>query len=230
VRAAPGTLIMDLDFPIALRLKDRPVLVVGAGKIAEGRVHQLLEVGARVSVISPEATEALRGNPAVRLSLRPYQLGDCAGAFIVFTASNDRAVNEAVVHEARERGILVNAADAPELCDFYVPSIGRNGAVTVAVSTAGQAPALARVLRGKIMKAITADAGRVASLIGRLRKLLPSGAERTELFNALAQSVNLETELLMQTHSKQGGAIRRSLLRRWRARRDETFDKTGARP
>jgi precorrin-2 dehydrogenase / sirohydrochlorin ferrochelatase len=176
---------MTLDFPIALQLRGKRVLLVGAGRIAEGRLLQLLEVGARVRVVAPNATPAihrLAEAGQIELEQRGYALGDCSGASVIFTAADDAAVNRAVVAEARALGILANAADAPELCDFTIPSIGRRGPVTVAVSTSGQAPALARALRLRAMEAIGPEFGTLARLLGRLRRLdrSPKRAERLQ--------------------------------------------------
>jgi precorrin-2 dehydrogenase/sirohydrochlorin ferrochelatase len=164
------------------------VLLVGGGRIAEGRLHQLLEAGARVHLIAPEVTEAvhrLAAEGRFRLSPRPYQPGDCEGAFVVFTATDAPGVNLQVVAEARSRGILVNAADVPELCDFYVPSMERRGPVVIAVSTSGHAPGLARTIRQKLAATIGPEYGALARLIGRLRRILPPGARRTRQLQAL---------------------------------------------
>ena len=165
---------MKLDYPIALQLHGKKVLLVGGGRIAEGRLLQLLEVGAHVHVVAKQVTPAiaqLAERKQIELELRGYALGDCADAFVVFTATDEAEVNRAVVADARARRILVNAADAPALCDFHVPSIGRRGPVTVAISTSGQAPALARALRQRAMEAIGPEFGVLARLLGRLRKL-----------------------------------------------------------
>jgi precorrin-2 dehydrogenase/sirohydrochlorin ferrochelatase len=169
------------DFPIALQLHGRPVLVVGGGPVAAGRIQQLVEVGAVVTVISPVVTseiQALADSGALTLLHRPYTVGDCIGARLVFTASNDKAVNAEVVQEARSLNILANAADEPDLCDFFMPSIGREGSITVAVSTGGAAPGLSRHLRQRLMTGIGPEYARLARLLSRLRKVLPAGPAR----------------------------------------------------
>jgi precorrin-2 dehydrogenase/sirohydrochlorin ferrochelatase len=180
-----------LDYPVALRLAGRPVLLVGAGKVAEGRLEALLEAGAQVHAVAPTATELFHRRAAegrLRLSLRSYRPGDCEGSQLVFTATGDLEVSRAVASEARARGLLINAADLPELCDFYIPSVGRRGPVTVAVSTAGLAPSVAAIARRRAMKAIGPEYGLLARLIGRLRLRLPRGPARTQVFAALGAS------------------------------------------
>ena len=169
------------DFPIALRLEGRRVLVVGGGAVAEGRVRLLVEARARVHLVAPEATSTLTGLAAggtISWSRRGYQVDDCRGAALVLAATDDAEVNQAVAVEARALGILVNVADAPSLCDFHLPAVARRGPVTIAVSTAGEAPALAAHLRARIEAVVGPEYGTLARLLGRLRRILPSGPSR----------------------------------------------------
>lgn len=180
----------SLDFPVALQLRDRPVTMIGAGLIATGRVRQLLEVGAVVHVVAPLPSPEVRAWAAagrLQLSVRLYAPGDCAGAFIVFTATDDLEVNRAVVAEAREARLLVNAADRPELCDFTIPAIGRRGPVVIAVSTGGHAPALAAVLRDRLLVVAGPQFGTLARLLGRLRRFAPGGRDRARRMRGLIE-------------------------------------------
>ncbi len=181
---------MSLDFPISLRLHGKKVLLVGAGKIATGRLLQLIEAGAVVHVVAPEASpeiSKLAAEGAIHFFKRGFQAGDCEGASIVFSATDDKEVTLAVVAEARAKGILVNAADIPPLCDFYVPSFGRRGPVTVAVSTAGLAPGLSRAMKERALEAVGPEWGKLATLMGRLRKLTPPGPARTKALSTLVE-------------------------------------------
>ncbi len=185
--ASPDTAI---DFPVCLRLHGKRVLLIGAGTIAEGRALQLLETGARLRMIAPTATPTLRrlaSQGQLELLERPYAPGDLPGHTLVFVATDDRRVSEAVAEEARALGIWLNAADEPDLCDFTLPSIGRRGAITVAVSTNGQAPALARQLRQKLVDQISLHHVQLARLSGWLRRRLPRGASRSRLMRLLVE-------------------------------------------
>lgn len=177
-----------LDFPIALRLFDRPVLMVGAGKIATSRVVQLLEVGARVHVVAPAASPGvlrLAAEGKLQLSQRGFLPSDCEEVVVIFSATDDPAVTREVVAEARRRKVLVNAADLPELCDFFVPSFGRRGPLTLAVSTSGLAPGLSRIVKVRAMDAVGPEWGKLARLLGRLRRITPAGLSRTEAIAGL---------------------------------------------
>jgi precorrin-2 dehydrogenase/sirohydrochlorin ferrochelatase len=107
-------------------------------------------------------------------------------AFIVLTATDVPRVNEAVVYAARARRIPVNAADRPELCDFTLPAVGRRGPVTIAVTTSGEAPALASAVRSKVLQLIGPEYSVLARLLGRLRRRLETGPSRSALFRELA--------------------------------------------
>lgn len=139
-------------YPVFLELDGRLAVVLGAGPAIERRVTTLLRYGADITVISPDAGDALRALEAEgRITIEPrgYVRGDLEGAFIVFCAA-DSEVAAAVVAEAESRGCLVNVADDPERCNFLVPSTVRRGSLQLAVSTGGIAPALAKRLRARL--------------------------------------------------------------------------------
>ncbi|MFL5344498.1 MAG: bifunctional precorrin-2 dehydrogenase/sirohydrochlorin ferrochelatase [Hyalangium sp.] len=180
----------SIDYPVCLRLSGKRVLLIGAGTIAEGRALQLLESGARLRMIAPQATETLRRlatEGTLELLERPYEPGDVAGHALVFVATDDRRVSEAVAAETRSLGIWLNAADEPDLCDFTLPSVGRRGSITVAVSTNGQAPALARSLRRRLVEQISLHHVQLARLSGWLRERLPRSAARGRLLKLLVE-------------------------------------------
>lgn len=140
-------------FPLFLKLKKRPCLVVGAGNIGESKIAGLLEVDAAVRVIAPEATPQVQswaqaGNLDWRQ--RPFQPADLQGMFLVVAATSSTPVHEEIFAEARRLGVLCNVVDVPHLCDFYYPAVVRRGSLQIAVSTAGESPALAQRLRKEL--------------------------------------------------------------------------------
>lgn len=133
-------------FPIMLDLQDQRVVVIGGGAVAERKVGALVEAGAAVVLVSPSLTGTLAAlAEAGRLSWisRPYAPGDIRGAFLVYAASNDEAVNETVAREARSLGLPVNVASRAEAGSFITPGVLRRGRLTVAVSTSGAGPSAA---------------------------------------------------------------------------------------
>jgi precorrin-2 dehydrogenase/sirohydrochlorin ferrochelatase len=179
-----------IDYPVCLRLEGRRVLLVGGGTIAEGRALAALEGGARLRVVSPEATATLRAlatQGRLEWLARPYTSGDVRGHDLVLAAADDASVGPQVAQEARALGIWVNTADVPDLCDFTLPSVGRRGPITLAISTAGQAPAVARQLRRELTARVAPHHVWLARLSGWLRRRLPAGVERQRLLKGLVE-------------------------------------------
>jgi siroheme synthase-like protein len=132
-------------FPTFLRLKGRRVLLVGGGPVAAGKLRGLLDAGADVSVVAPTILEEIAGAP-VNTALRPFRASDLDGvSFVVAAAPPD--VNREVAAAAQARGIFVNAVDDVESASAYAGAVVRRAGVTIAISTDGEAPALAGLAR-----------------------------------------------------------------------------------
>ena len=140
-------------YPVFLNMNGQLCVVIGGGEIAERKVQALLEAGAVVTLIAPKCTaglQAMTANPSVTWHQRTYETGDLEGAFIAIAATDDRAVNEAATKEASELKTPLNVVDVTELCTFIAPSVIHRGPVTLAISTDGMGPALARKLRQEL--------------------------------------------------------------------------------
>ena len=168
-------------------LPSRQAIVVGGGAVAARKVEGLLEAGAQVKVISPLLTRELQlmaSAGAITFLPRPYQDGDLEGAYLVIAATDDPTVNQSVWTEAERRGCLINVVDDPQHSNFILPAVVRRGEVSVAVSTGGNSPALARRLRERIEKLIGPEYGALAELLGELRPELiadfPEGEARLQ--------------------------------------------------
>jgi precorrin-2 dehydrogenase/sirohydrochlorin ferrochelatase len=181
-------------FPIFLKLAARPCVVVGAGNIAESKIESLLQAEASVTVIAPEALPRVRAwaeAGEITWEQREFQAGDTGGAFLVVAGTATAAVNRAVYAEASVAGILCNAVDDPPFCDYYFPSVVRRGELQIAISTAGESPALAQRLRKEIGAQLPRDTGEWLMELGRLRREVtavePVGEARKLLLHELAQ-------------------------------------------
>ena len=162
-------------FPVSWNVKGRPVRVIGGGEIVERRVVALLECGAEVTVIAPDASATIRSlarSGSLNYLDRRYRNGDLEGAFAVFAGTDDREVNEAAWREATRAGIPINVADDPERCDFIMPALVRRGRLSVAISTDGQSPALAARLRRHISALVGPEYGRLLGVLEKLRDRL----------------------------------------------------------
>ena len=181
-------------FPIFLKLTARPCLVIGAGNLAESKIESLRAAEAAVTVIAPTASpviEQLAASGEITWHQREYAPGDVAlQTFLVVTATNRPEVNRAVYLEATSKSILCNAVDDPPYCDFYFPSIVRRGDLQIAISTAGDSPALAQRLRKEINAALPLDTGAWLAELGNLRRevlqLEPLNEQRKQLLHTLA--------------------------------------------
>jgi siroheme synthase-like protein len=141
---------LDLKFyPIFLDLRNKPVLVVGAGKVALRKTRGLVEAGARVTVVAPE-WEAEFETLGVRMVPRHFRASDLQHACLVFAATDDRQTNHRVAVAAKGRGIPANVADSQPECDFILPARVTKGELQIAVSTGGASPRLAADLRRKL--------------------------------------------------------------------------------
>jgi precorrin-2 dehydrogenase / sirohydrochlorin ferrochelatase len=186
-------------YPIFLNLTNRRCVVIGGGSVAEGKVKTLLEAGAHVTVISPELTPELKKLAVEEKILhieRGYEPGDVRGAFLAISATDDRAVNEQVWQEAEETGVLINAVDDTPHCNFIAGSIVRQGALTIAISTSGSAPALAVRLKEKMAREFGPEYAEFLELMEKLREPLaaryPDFVERRTRWYALVDSDILE--------------------------------------
>ncbi|MBH2881393.1 siroheme synthase CysG [Serratia ureilytica] len=158
--------------PIFADLKQRPVLVVGGGDVAARKVSLLQRVGAEIRIVaqslSPELEQQRQQGRVLWLgkTFDPQQLDD---VFLAIAATDDNALNAAVFAEADKRRVLANVVDDQPRCSFIFPSIIDRSPLVVAVSSSGQAPVLARLLREKLEALLPASLGQMAQVAGRWR-------------------------------------------------------------
>ena len=172
---------MPSYYPVFLDLQGRRCVVIGGGDVAERKALALLDSGARVTLVSPDATPALQrlaDDNTLEFRRRAYQPGDLADAWLAIAATDGTEVNRAVRREAEERGIFVNVVDVAPLCSFIAPSIVRRGEITVAVSTGGVGPALARHIRRKLEGVLGPEYAGLARVVADARKALRAQGKR----------------------------------------------------
>jgi precorrin-2 dehydrogenase / sirohydrochlorin ferrochelatase len=137
------------DYPVMLDLGGADILVVGGGNVAARKIGGLVDAGARVTVVAPEVSETVAGLVA-RAEVRPFAPGDVQGRRMVFTCTDDPAVNAAVAAACRTANVWVNSADDPTNCTFALPAVAKQGRIVVAVGSGGASPALAQYVRRRI--------------------------------------------------------------------------------
>jgi precorrin-2 dehydrogenase/sirohydrochlorin ferrochelatase len=190
---------MSSFYPILVDLQGKKALVVGGGKVAQRKIETLLEYGAFVQVIARDLTvelEQLRSGKRIEFLGGEFSEASLEGAFLVIAATNDASLNRRVSQAAQQRGLLVNAVDQPEDCNFIVPSILSRGDLLIAVSTSGKSPAFARKVRVELERHFGEEYGLFLSLMGNLRKeilrLGLSQGENKRAFEELVYSDLLE--------------------------------------
>ncbi|MHB8593011.1 MAG: precorrin-2 dehydrogenase/sirohydrochlorin ferrochelatase family protein [Acidimicrobiales bacterium] len=178
-------------YPVGLLVGGRRCLVVGGGRVAARKIASLLACGAAVTVVAPEAHEAVAllvgegaiaaiDGPPLDLQLRPYRDGEAADYRLVITATGDAAVDGAVHRDAEAAGVWVNSADDPDHCTAVLPAVWRQGGVTVAVSSGGASPALSTWLRSRIAEVLGPTVGELAELLGEARRRVQAQGRSTE--------------------------------------------------
>jgi precorrin-2 dehydrogenase/sirohydrochlorin ferrochelatase len=165
-------------FPLVLDLRDRRVVVVGAGEVGARKARQLADNGACVTVITSEVTSALP--PGTEVIERPYREGDLVDTLLVVAATGRPGIDAAIVAEARARNVLVNVVDDPVRSSFYFTAAHRDGDVVVAVSTEGASPALASWIRDEIARFLPRGLGEVAQRLRAERHRMHSSGISTE--------------------------------------------------
>ncbi|HEX8711372.1 MAG TPA: siroheme synthase CysG [Terracidiphilus sp.] len=180
--------------PIFLNLEGRPGLLVGAGAVALDKIGSLLKTGIRLRVIAPEAHEEIRELAAegrLEWVQRAFTPADIDGSFIVIAATSSPEVNAEVYRSAVARGVLCNSVDDIPNCDFFFGSVVTRGDLQVAISTAGESPAVAQRLRREIDEQLPHDLGPWLRKLGELRREVlaaqPRSEERRLLLHELAQ-------------------------------------------
>jgi len=166
-------------FPISLRVEGLPCLVVGGGRVAARKAVSLLECGAELTVVAPEICAQIEELPSRKIR-RAYREGDAAPYRLVMAATGCPEVDRAVFRDGEATGALVNAADDVEACRFFLPSLLRRGPVTLAVSTGGTSPFLAKWLVQRLTPLVGPELAGVAALLGNAREVLKLAGHSTE--------------------------------------------------
>jgi precorrin-2 dehydrogenase/sirohydrochlorin ferrochelatase len=160
-------------FPIMLDLRGKLAVVIGAGPVGIRKARSLVVAEARVRLLA-ERVDADRAPAGVEVLERPYEESALAGAFLVFACTDDAALNSRIARDARQAGALVNVADTPTECDFYLPATTGDGDVIVAIGTGGASPGMAAWLKGRLRAVLPERVGEFAALLNDLRSELKS--------------------------------------------------------
>jgi precorrin-2 dehydrogenase/sirohydrochlorin ferrochelatase len=185
--------VLESNLYIAcLNLAGRKALVVGAGTVGLEKVEGLLACDARVKVVAPDADagiQRLAEAGSITWDERGYESSDLDGCLLVVAATSDTDLNRRVYEDAESRALLVNVVDVPELCNFILPAIVRQGPIAVAISTSGASPALAQRMRDEAAELFGAPYADLAALLDEVRAwaktTLPTYQDRKAFFDGI---------------------------------------------
>ncbi len=186
-------------YPIFLELTDRRVVVIGAGSVATRKAQTLLAAGARLVVVAEQITNALstlcQGTNAELIESK-YSKEYLGRAVLVIAATNDIELNRRIYKDCQELEILCNVVDNPELCDFFVPAVTKQGNLQIAVGTEGNCPAYAGHIREKLDQIFTKEHGKFLAGLEAVRKSvireLADPANRKALLGQLVSDESFE--------------------------------------
>ncbi|MYN13331.1 uroporphyrinogen-III C-methyltransferase [Pusillimonas sp. TS35] len=177
-------------FPLFADLARRPVLVIGGGIVAERKINSLMASDAQVTVGSPDLTDALRilvRHGRIQHLEGAFEPAWLKGAWLVIAATDDRALNRRIADLADERRQFINVVDDPELSSFHVPAIVDRAPLTIAISSAGHAPVLARRVRERLESLFDHSLGALGALAARyrpaIRKARPDMRQRRAFYD-----------------------------------------------
>ncbi len=169
-------------------------MVVGGGVVAARKVRGLVAAGGRIRIVSPvlgEQLQACTQKEYFEWRQKKFESADLDGAFLVFAATDNPNVQQAIVAAAHSRGLLVNVADGPELCDFQIPAVVRRGDLSISIATGGKTPAVAALVRRHLEQVVGEEYALLTELVGVIRQditsLAISDGEKKILFQKILQ-------------------------------------------
>ena len=210
------------NVPVFLTVAGRACVVIGGGPVGTRKARMLLDAGARVTVVTPQATAELehlaRECGALSLLRRDYRPGDLAGSWLAFAATGVPEVQDQVATDAERERIWFNAVDEPARCSFITPAVVERGPIAIAVSTGGASPALAGAIRRDLDAWLGQEYEQAVRLLGELRDRHEPGEERQRAFLSL-----IDRGLVAALREGDGERVLKRVEQRARAMADDAF-------
>ena len=164
-------------YPIFINMSKRSCVVVGGGKVALRKINDLLEAGAKVTVVAETPDTAivdLAQKGKIKLFRRLFKPEDIENAFLVFTATDDDSVNAEIAGIAKKYGALVNVVDNPQYCDFFSGAVVKRGPLRIAISTSGCSPGIAAEIRRELNELYNESFASFLQIVGEMRQYVLS--------------------------------------------------------
>lgn len=186
---------MNNLFPIFLKLESLRTLIVGGGNVGLEKISSMLKNSPTAPIllvaraIHPGIKVLAEKHPNVELVERNFRLWDLWSADIVLLATNNRETNQSILKFAKARGLLVNVADTPDLCDFYLGSVVTKGELKVGISTNGKSPTIAKRFREFLEEVIPEDTNQLLDNMNGIREKVKGDlGEKVKVLNEVTKS------------------------------------------
>lgn len=183
-------------YPVFLKLNDLQTLLVGAGNVGLEKLHSLLSNSpeASVTVVAPfvkqEVKELLEQHPSCSIIERKFEYSDLEQKDLVILATDDKELHKQIRAEARKRNLLINVADTPVLCDFYLGSIVQKGYVKLAISTNGMSPTISKRLKEVLNDVLPDELDEVIEQLNQIRNSLKGDfADKVQRLNEITKQL-----------------------------------------
>jgi precorrin-2 dehydrogenase/sirohydrochlorin ferrochelatase len=205
---------MKKYYPVSLDMTDKRCVIIGGGAVAERKAERLIECNAQVVVVSRSLTPVLEDRKkadTIEHIDADYEKKTLRGAFMVIGATDRDDVNAQVSRDALSLGMLVNIVDDPERCNFILPSLLQQGDLSIAISTGGKSPALARKIREELQQQYGPEYESLLTIMGSLRKKVLAQGHASEanktIFEALVRS-----DILQAIRNGNGNLVKKIIL------------------
>jgi precorrin-2 dehydrogenase / sirohydrochlorin ferrochelatase len=191
----PGSLERNNLFPVFLKLEDLRTLIVGAGPVGLEKLTAILKSSpkARVTIVGEEIIDPIRtlvkGNKNIRLVERVFRIRDLHGNHIIILATDDKELHKRIHNQAKKRHVLLNVADTPELCDFYLGSVVTKGNIKVGISTNGKSPTMAKRIREFFEEVIPEETNELLDNMNQIRERVKGDfQQKVKVLNEITSS------------------------------------------
>lgn len=182
-------------FPVFLKLEELQTLIVGGGNIGLEKLNALIKSSpaARITIVAPNVHDEIRliaqGNNRIRLIERKFRVRDLQNKDLILLASDDKSLHKRIKILAKKKRLLVNVADTPELCDFYLGSVVTKGNIKIGISTNGKSPTIAKRLREYLEEALPEDTNALLQNMQHIRQRLKGDfAQKVKVLNDITSS------------------------------------------
>jgi len=196
-------------FPVFIKLNQLRTLVIGGGAVALEKLTAILKNSGQTEItvvakeVRAEIHQLLRRYPQLKIQQKSYEFKDLEHIDIVFVATNDHALNEKIREDAHTKGLLINVADKPELCDFYLGAIVQKGDLKIAISTNGKSPTIAKRLKQVLHESLPAELDKTLQHMSVLRQHLDGDfASKVKKLNKVTERLINPNENFLESNLK----------------------------